>query len=263
MLQTVVLMKESTQKTMHETCSDDHRIMLEPIAYFHSPLTSKFGIPRQSGLASLPGQIVFEPSFRQDDAVRGLDGFDYLWIIWGFSANKPIGKGVVVCPEEEDTHQPSHLTVRPPRLGGNARVGVFASRSPFRPNGLGLSCVLINKVELHTSQGPVVHVLGADLMDGTPIYDLKPYVTYADSHPEARSGFVDSNKWKSLEVVMCDESAAHFTPLELDALKQILALDPRPQYHKDPHRIYGMPYAGKDVRFRVEDGKAYIIDVLL
>lgn len=218
---------------------------IEPIAFFRSPLTSKFGIPRQSGLAAtLPGRIVFTPEYRHEEAVRGLDGFDYLWIIWEFSAS---------------SHQSAALTVRPPRLGGNERVGVFASRSPFRPNNLGLSCVRINKVELGGHDGPVIHVLGADLMDGTPIYDLKPYVAYADAHPDARSGFVDQRAWQPLQVVVDDTVARLFAPDELLALQEVLAQDPRPRYHDDPERVYGMPFAGRDVKFRVADGVVQVI----
>ena len=221
---------------------------IEPIAFFHSPLTSKFGIPRQSGLAAgLTGRIVFTPEYRRAEAVRGLEGFDYLWIIWEFSANRTSEKS---------------LTVRPPRLGGNERVGVFASRSPFRPNNLGLSCVYIDKVELTASEGPVIHVRGADLMDGTPIYDLKPYVAYADAHPEARSGFVDQRGWKPLNVEVPDEVARLFTADELSALKEVLAQDPRPRYHDDPERVYGMPYAGRDVRFRVAEGVVAVVSCL-
>lgn len=221
---------------------------IEPIAFFHSPLTSKFGIPRQSGLAAgLTGRIVFTPEYRRAEAVRGLEGFDYLWVIWEFSANRNSEKS---------------LTVRPPRLGGNERVGVFASRSPFRPNNLGLSCVYIDKVELTASEGPVIHVKGADLMDGTPIYDLKPYVAYADAHPEARSGFVDQRGWKPLNVEVPDEVASLFTADELSALKEVLAQDPRPRYHDDPERVYGMPYAGRDVRFRVAEGVVVVVSCL-
>ena len=152
-------------------------IEIHPIAHFCSPLTSKFGIPRQSGLASdLAGTIVFEPEYRHAEAIRGLEGFDYLWLIWQFSANNPSVKG--------------SLTVRPPRLGGNRRMGVFATRSPFRPNGLGLSCVRIHHIEDDTKLGPVIHVRGADLMNGTPIFDVKPYVSYADAHPDARCGYI-------------------------------------------------------------------------
>ena len=220
---------------------------IQPVAFFHSPLTSKFGLPRQSGLAgSLPGRIVFTPAYRQEEAVRGLEAFDYLWLIWEFSANDE-GRG---------------LTVRPPRLGGNERVGVFASRSPFRPNRLGLSCVYINKVELTPDLGPVIHVLGADLMDGTPIYDLKPYVAYADAHPDARCGFVDQKEWQPLQVEFPDALARLFAADELKGLVEVLSQDPRPRYHDDPQRVYGMPFAGRDVRFRVADGRLIVCDVV-
>jgi tRNA-Thr(GGU) m(6)t(6)A37 methyltransferase TsaA len=220
---------------------------IQPIAYFHSPLTSKFGIPRQSGLVSeLAGTIVFEPAYRQDDGVRGLEDFDYLWLIWEFSDNKDAKKS---------------LTVRPPRLGGNRRMGVFATRSPFRPNNLGLSCVRIDHIEHHAQLGPVIHVKGADLMDGTPIYDIKPYVTYADCHPEARSGFVDDSEWQELSVEIPDAISTQFTAEELQSLRQLLALDPRPRYHDDASRIYGMPFAGRDVRFRVEGRKLTVVSI--
>lgn len=218
---------------------------IEPIAFFHSPLTTKFGLPRQSGLAdSLTGRIVFQPQYRHAEAVRGIEDFDYLWLIWEFSANAE-GKG---------------LTVRPPRLGGNERVGVFASRSPFRPNRLGLSCVRIKTVDFNGAEAPVIHVLGADLMDGTPIYDIKPYVAYADAHPGARSGFVDTNSWSPLQVVIPEAWNSVFSADELQALEQVLAQDPRPQYHHDPDRIYGMPFAGHDVRFRVTDGVLTVVN---
>jgi tRNA-Thr(GGU) m(6)t(6)A37 methyltransferase TsaA len=220
---------------------------ITPVAYFHSPFSTKFGIPRQSGLVQeLTGRIVFTPPYRHAEAVRGLERFDYLWMIWEFSeANK--GEKQV------------KLTVRPPRLGGNERIGVFASRSPFRPNSLGLSCVRIVKVE-QTAEGPVIHVQGADLMDGTPIYDIKPYVTYADSHPEARSGFVDERQWQPLKVEIPTSVAAMFTTEELQALRGVLSQDPRPQFHDDPQRIYGMPFAGHDVHFRVADGTLFVTD---
>ena len=190
-----------------------------PIAYFRSPLKSKFGIPRQSGLAeSLTGSIVFEPPYRRMEAFRGIEDFEYLWIIWEFSQNR--GERL--------------LTVRPPRLGGNQRMGVFATRSPFRPNGLGLSCVRFDRIEEDKALGPVIYVKGADLMDGTPIYDIKPYVAYADSHPGARSGFVDQTAWKSLAVEIPDHLAGLFSPTDLETLRQTLALDPRPSYHDDP-----------------------------
>lgn len=214
---------------------------IEPVAYFHSPFTSKFGIPRQSGLVSaLPGYIRFTPPYCHAEAVRGLEEFDFLWLIWEFSGNH--------------SSAGSALTVRPPRLGGNERVGVFASRSPYRPNGLGLSCVRIERVELTANGGPVIHVLGADLMDGTPIYDVKPYVAYADAHPDARSGFVDKTAWQRLEVVIPDSLSCKFSAIELQTLREALSLDPRPHYHDDPSRVYGMPFAGHDIHFQVSSG---------
>lgn len=223
---------------------------ITPVAFFRSPLTSKFGIPRQSGLApTLPGTIVFAPEYRREEVVRGLEGFDYLWIIWEFSGNSKRG-----ARNEEK------LTVRPPRLGGNERVGVFASRSPFRPNNLGLSCVRIEHIEM-TGEGPVIHVLGADLMDGTPIYDVKPYVTYADAHPDARSGFVDSRQWQPLEVVIPEKLQHGFPASRLEALREVLAQDPRPPFHDNPERVYGMPFDGVDVRFRVSDGVLHVVEV--
>ena len=229
---------------------------IHPIAFFHSPLTSKFGIPRQSGLAeSLAGTVVFEPDYRRAEAVRGLEDFDYVWLIWQFSANPS-----TTHPSPLTSH-PSPLTVRPPRLGGNRRVGVYASRSPFRPNSLGLSCVRLDRIEMDHCLGPVLHVLGADLMDGTPIFDVKPYVTYADSHPEARSGFVDTQQWEPLQVEMPVEVAAAFTAEERDVLRCVLAQDPRPRYHDDDTRIYGMPFAGRDVRFRVSGNILTVVEI--
>lgn len=208
-----------------------------PIAYFRSPFATKFGVPKQSGLVeNLHGTIEFVPQFRNADALRGIDGFDYLWLVWEFSANR---------------HAATSPVVRPPLLGGNAKMGVFATRSPFRPNRLGLSSVRIADVELDTPRGPVVHVLGADLMDGTPIYDIKPYVVYADCHPDARSGFVDRHVIRRLHVVIPDAVAAMFGDEELASLRKVLELDPRPQYQNNPEKVYGMMYSGIDVRFRV------------
>lgn len=215
---------------------------IKPIARFRSPFSSKFGIPKQAGLvAELEGQIVFEPEYRNADALRGMDGFDYLWLIWEFSANK---------------HKANSPVVRPPVLGGNEKVGVFATRSPFRPNNIGLSSVRISRIEWETSKGPVIHVKGADLMDGTPIYDIKPYVVYADCHPEARSGFVDERKWAKLEVVIPDDVREYLLKNGLDedkirVLADVLAQDPRPHYQKAPHKVYGMPYEGLDIHFVV------------
>ena len=218
---------------------------IHPIAYFRSPFSSKFGIPKQSGLVEeLEGRIVFAPEYRNTDYIRGLQGFDYIWLIWEFSDNRHPSKSPVV---------------RPPVLGGNERVGVFATRSPFRPNALGLSSVRIQQIELDSASGPVIHVLGADLMDGTPIYDIKPYIVYADCHPDARSGFVDSRSWPKLEVVIPEEIAKNYQPERLSVLRKILELDPRPHYQNDPQRIYGMPFGDYDVRFRVEDNKVIVV----
>lgn len=226
---------------------------IEPIAHFCSPFTSKFGIPRQAGIVpELRGQIVFEPKYRNADALRGLEQFDYLWIIWGFSSRKEEGVG-----RKENSAMTFHPTVRPPLLGGNERRGVWATRSPFRPNGLGLSSVRIDRIE-----NGVIHVLGADLMDGTPIYDIKPYLEYVDSHTGVRSGFVDERQWQRLEVVMPEELRELFAPDELKALLATLEQDPRPQYHDDPQRIYGMPFGGRDVRFRVEGLKLEVVQVI-
>lgn len=216
---------------------------IRPIAFFRSPLTSKFGIPRQSGLAdNLVGKIVFEPQYQREEALRGLEDFDYLWLLWGFSANKSTDEG--------------KLTVRPPRLGGNERLGVFATRSPFRPNGLGLSSVRIKRIV-----DGVIEVVGADLMDGTPIYDVKPYISYVDSHPEARGGFTDKKEWKLLSVVIAEEYSKLFDAEELAALEEVLSQDPRPQYQHDAARVYGMPFAGKDVKFRVEGDVLEVVGI--
>ena len=217
---------------------------IKPIARFRSPFSSKFGIPKQAGLvAELEGQIVFEPEYRNPDFLRGMEGFDFLWLIWEFSANR---------------HKANSPVVRPPVLGGNEKVGVFATRSPFRPNNIGLSSVRISRIEWETSKGPVVHVKGADLMDGTPIYDIKPYVVYADCHSDARSGFVDDRKWAKLDVEISEEMNEYLkeqglTDAKIEILKEVLAQDPRPHYQKDPHKVYGMPYEGMDIHFSVSD----------
>ena len=205
---------------------------MTPVAIFHSPFPTKFGIPRQAGVVSeIPGTIIFEKPFRTPDAIRGLEGFDFIWIIWQPSATN------------------SSPTVRPPRLGGNTRVGVFASRSPQRPNPIGLSSVRISHIDYDAPDGPVIHVLGADIMDGTPILDIKPYTPYTDSHPEARGGFTDTTDWQPLKVVGTDDPV----------LRKILEQDPRPHYHDDPDRIYGMEYNGKDIHFQVKDKTLYVL----
>lgn len=226
---------------------------ITPIAHFRSAFPTKFGVPRQSGIIDeLRGSIVFEPQYRNADALRGLEGFDYLWIVWEFSANKS---------KEERSAASWKPTVRPPLLGGNTQMGVFATRSPYRPNPIGLSSLKIDRIELTSKEGPVIHVLGADLMDGTPIYDLKPYVTYADCHPGARSGFVDERRWQELEVIFPKQLQSHFTPESLAALTRVLALDPRPQYQDNPEKAYGMPYEGYDIRFQVADGRLTVIEI--
>lgn len=225
-------------------------MIIEPIAYIRTEFPEKFGVPRQSGLAgNLRGSIIFEPSYRNPDAVRGLDGFSHIWLIWEFSANN----------RKDGTWQP---TVRPPRLGGNAHMGVFATRSPFRPNSLGLSCVEVEAVEPDTPEGPVIHVRGADLMDMTPIYDIKPYIRYADSRPHAVCGYVDELKERKLKVVMPPEMTAGITDKSImPALVETLSLDPRPSYHNDPERVYGLSFAGYNVSFKVSDNVLEVISL--
>lgn len=236
-------------------------MIIEPIAYFRSPFASKFGIPRQSGLVdSLRGEIHFVDRYRRVEALKGLEGFNYLWLIWEFSANK----------RDKSTHQSQtssewQPTVRPPRLGGNATMGVFATRSPFRPNPLGLSSVRISHVDFDCADAPVIHVTGADLMDGTPIYDIKPYVPYADSHPDAEGGFTDTSGWRGLEVRISEEIMTvlrlHLSEEDVVALKGALALDPRPRYQHDASKVYGMPFRLLDIHFRVDGGVLEVIGV--
>jgi tRNA-Thr(GGU) m(6)t(6)A37 methyltransferase TsaA len=221
---------------------------INPIAYIRTEFPEKFGIPRQSGLAdNLRARIVFEPEYRNHDAVRGLDGFSHIWLIWEFSANK------------RSCWQP---TVRPPRLGGNEHMGVFATRSPFRPNPLGLSCVSLERIDMDDREGPVIHVRGADLMDGTPIYDIKPYIKYADSRPHAVCGYVDTLPERTLKVVLPPECSSMVQDKTLiPALVETLSLDPRPSYHDDPERVYGLSFAGFNVRFKVKDGVLTVVGI--
>lgn len=206
---------------------------MKKIATIHTDFPTKFGIPRQSGLVEeLQGRVVFEPEFRSPDAIRGLDGFSHLWLLWKF--NTPENRG--------------SLTVRPPKLGGNVRMGVFATRSPFRPNNIGLSCVRLERID-----GADLIVSGADLMDGTEIVDIKPYVPYADCHPDAVGGFSKDGS-ERLEVVFSDELKSKIPENKQAALIKVLELDPRPQYQDDPERIYGFGFAGYDVRFTVNGG---------
>lgn len=219
---------------------------MKAIATFHSPFKSKFGIPRQAGVISeLPGRIVLEKAYRSADAIRGMDDFDYLWLVWQCSKSDA-------------------LTVRPPRLGGNKHLGVFATRSPFRPNPIGLSSVRIDHIDYDCPDAPVIHVLGADLMDGTIIYDIKPYIPYTDSHPTARAGFTDSVQWQSLQVEFTAEAQTSLPRIiDRGVLESILSQDPRPHYHDDPERIYGMEYAGYDVRFRVSGSVLTVTDIVM
>ncbi len=236
----------------------NHKTMeIKPIAYIHTEFSEKFGIPRQSGLAkSLRGRIVFEPEYRNPDALRGLDGFSHLWLIWEFSANRK--------PADGNGAAKWQPTVRPPRLGGNGHMGVFATRSPFRPNPLGLSCVKIESIDLTSNDGPIINVCGADLMDGTPIYDIKPYIRYADARPEAVCGYVDALEERQLKVILPSEiSEKIMDRTMIPALIETLRLDPRPSYHDDPERVYGLSFGGHNVRFKVTDGILTVTDVSL
>ena len=216
------------------------------IARVRSPFKSKFGIPRQSGLVEeIEAQIVFEPEFRNPDALRGIEEWSHLWLIWQFSENL-----------REDWSP----TVRPPRLGGNTHVGVFATRSPFRPNAMGLSCVKLKSVDI-TSEGAALTVLGADLMDGTPIFDIKPYVPYADCRPEATGGFTDKTEFHRLEVDIMQELEGKLPENERLALRGVLSNDPRPQYHNDPKRVYGFEFGEHEVKFKVNGDKLTVISI--
>ena len=221
---------------------------IRSIATMHSDFSTKFGIPRQSGLVeSLRSTIVFEPEFRNADALRGIEEFSHLWIIWQFSESLT------------DHWSP---TVRPPRLGGNTRMGVFATRSPFRPNSLGLSCVKLIGLEETKTLGTVIHVAGADLMDGTPIFDIKPYIPYADAHPDALSGFTASASDFLLSVDFPDSLLAKLPNDKQEAIVDLLSHDPRPSYQNDPTRIYGLNFAGFDIRFTVENETLYVKEVI-
>lgn len=218
------------------------------IARIHTDFPTKFGIPRQSGIIeSLQGRIVFEPEYRNAEAVRGLEEFSHIWLIWEFS---------------EAVREDWSPTVRPPRLGGNVRKGVFATRSPFRPNPIGLSSVKLEKVEIDPKLGPVLHVSGADLMDGTPIYDIKPYITYTDSHPEAISGFASKPAEYLLEVDFPDTLLQKVNPELRESLIEVLAHDPRPQYHDNPERVYGMEFGGMEVKFKVDRMLLSVVDIV-
>ena len=225
---------------------------LTPIAHIRSEFREKFGIPRQSGLVdALRAQVVFTPPFRNADALRGLEDYSHLWLIWQFSQ-------VVAAGADGANWSP---TVRPPRLGGNVRMGVFATRSPFRPNAIGLSSVRLERVELHTPEGPVLQVRGADLMDGTPILDIKPYLPYTDAHPDAAGGFAAQALQQTVAVDCPPALLARLPADRRPALLDVLAQDPRPGYQHEPGRVYGFPFAGFEVRFTVEDGRLTVVSI--
>ena len=220
---------------------------MEPIAHIRTDFGTKFGVPRQSGIVSkLVGRIVMEPEYRVREAFRGLEEFSHLWLIWHFSEIK------------KEEWSP---TVRPPKLGGNKRVGVFATRSPFRPNRIGLSSVKLKKIDFEAADGPVLWVEGADLMDNTPIFDIKPYLPFTDSHPEAKGGFTDEvlRTEEKLEIVNPEAIGRLMPNDKAEALIEVLKNDPRPQYHEDKDRIYGIDFCGNDIRFRVEGNQLTII----
>ncbi len=219
---------------------------LKTIARIHNDYTQKFGIPRQSGLARNISRIVFEEEYRDANAVRGLEGFSHIWLLWGFSETP-----------EDQTFRP---TVRPPRLGGNQRVGVFATRSPFRPNPIGLSSVELKEV-IETDEGSVLVVIGADLLDGTPIYDIKPYLKQFDSHSDAISGYVESSEYRTLDVVIPSELLERIPEDSREPLVQALEQDPRPHYQDDPNRVYGMKYSDLDIRFNVSGDTLRVLDI--
>ncbi|MDD4604664.1 MAG: tRNA (N6-threonylcarbamoyladenosine(37)-N6)-methyltransferase TrmO [Bacteroidales bacterium] len=230
-------------------CPKEGNPPLKIIARIRTDFPTKFGIPRQSGIINaLKSVIVFEPEYRNPDALRGLDGFSHIWLIWEFTE------------AERDAWSP---TVRPPRLGGNIRMGVFATRSPFRPNAIGLSSVKLDEIGLHPDFGTVLYVSGADLMDNTPIYDIKPYIPYTDSHPEATDGFVDTLKDYLLDVEFPEQWLRLIPETRREALRDVLAHDPRPSYQDDPKRIYGLEFAGFDIRFTVVENVLSVCAVAL
>ena len=223
-----------------------NEVSIRPIAHLRCDLPEKFGIPRQAGIVeALEGLVVFEPEYREPEALRGLEGFSHIWLIWQFS--RAVREGW-------------SPTVRPPRLGGNARMGVFATRSPFRPNALGLSCVRLLGIEQTAAEGTVLRVAGADLMDGTPIFDVKPYLPYADSHPEASGGFAPDSG-DTLQVNYAPGALDQIPEGKREALTGVLANDPRPRYQADPERVYGLSFAGKQVKFQVDGDELTVIKV--
>lgn len=222
-------------------------MLVHEIATIKNDYITKFGVPYQSNVVKdIPGMIIFDESYRNPDMLRGLEDFSHIWLIWGFSEN------------DRGKWSP---TVRPPRLGGNTRMGVLATRSPFRPNPLGLSSVEVRGIERHPVYGPVIHVLGADLMNGTPIYDIKPYISFADSHPEARGGFAQEPSPRHLEVVADDKWLTCLPESGRQVVRDILACDPRPPYHHDPNRIYGLEYGEFEIKFKVDGSTLTVTEI--
>lgn len=218
---------------------------LKSIAHIKTQFSDKFGIPRQSGMVKgVTAKIIFEPQYRNADAVRGLDGFSHIWLLWEFS---------------ESVRETWSPTVRPPRLGGNKRMGVFATRSPFRPNPIGLSSVRLEKIEITAEHGPIIWVSGADILDDTPIYDIKPYLPFTDSHTDAKAGFTTEYEGYSLNVNI-DEGIKNKIPQDiLDTVVELLAADPRPSYQSDANRVYGMKFGGYEVKFTVDESELYVV----
>ncbi len=240
--------KHTNKESIDDSTAPVEAAAMKIIARIHTGFTTKFGVPRQSGLVeALKGKIIFEPEYRNAEALRGLEEFSHLWLIWQFSE------------AVRDNWSP---TVRPPRLGGNKRIGVFATRSPFRPNALGLSCVRLESIDLHTPLGPVINVSGIDMMDNTPIFDIKPYIPYADCKTEAQGGFVEKLENKELQVEFPKEMLSQIPKEHREAILGALAEDPRPSYQKDPERIYGLSFAGFDVRFTVRDRLLSVCQVI-
>lgn len=219
---------------------------ISPIAHYHSEFKEKFGIPRQSGIIpDLKGTIVFEPSFRNPEYIRGLDGFDYIWLIWGFSTNK---------------HQAVGSTVRPPRLGGNRRIGVFASRSPYRPTPIGLSSVKLEMIEYQSPHGNILHVRGGDLQDGTPIYDIKPYLEFTDSHSNIRNGYVDSIEWELLDVTFSEKAYQKYNEEKREEITRILEQNPRPHYQDNSEKEYKMQLGEEEIHFVIKGNVCLVLE---
>lgn len=221
-------------------------MFMTPIGHIENLFTDTFGIPRQSGLVGVLSRIVLTQTYRNPNVYRGLEDYSHVWLIWEFSANKEV---------------PFSPTVRPPRLGGNVRMGVFATRSPYRPNKMGLSCVKIEKIELHTPQGPVLWVSGADLMNGTPILDIKPYLPQTDSIPHAKGGFSTQVQWQTLQVEIPDALLAQIPQEHRQSIIQLLSQDPRPAYQNNPTKVYGVTYANLNIRFTVTNGKLIVVEI--